>query len=596
MHPRCNHFFVFVLLFILTGFRSIAQSCAFSLGNDTAICQGLPINFSLLAPTGATAYLWDNSSTLATRTVTNYGTYYCRLTKNGTNVITNGNFSSGNTGFTSSYTLGPTGSPWGVVGDPGVYAITTNASLVHSNFPSFTNHTTGGGNMMVVNGSSTPNVSVWCQNIVVTPNTNYNFSTWAATCVAGSIAELAILQFSINGSVIGSPFSPSLTSGIWSQFNAQWNSGTNVSANICIVNQNVTPSGNDFAIDDIFFQPICVYTDTIKVIPKPFPTGYSAGRDTSLCAGQTVSLSALSGTATAFNWTSIPAGFTSNLLQPLVGPTDTTKYVLSADLNGCKKTDTTTVFIENTPVAYAGLNDTICEGKQFTLQGNAGGGQLVSWQSIPVGFASSLVNPVIQPVATALYVLLSSNGSCKSSDTVEIVVNTSPIADFTTSAADSSCNSYSIQFTNNSTNASSYVWDLGDGQFSSDFSPLHTYTEQSIFPVKLQAKTAGCIDTKNLALKISFSENALFVPNSFSPNNDQKNDRFFIPKGCLQTVSVSIYDRWGLLVKKWEGLEGNWDGKTSGLPASAGVYVYQLDGIYLSGEKVKKKGTITLFR
>ncbi|MBP6413500.1 MAG: hypothetical protein KA450_08675, partial [Bacteroidia bacterium] len=118
MHPRCNHFFVFVLLFILTGFRSIAQSCAFSLGNDTAICQGLPINFSLLAPTGATAYLWDNSSTLATRTVTNYGTYYCRLTKNGTNVITNGNFSAGNTGFTSSYTLGPTGSPWGVVGDP----------------------------------------------------------------------------------------------------------------------------------------------------------------------------------------------------------------------------------------------------------------------------------------------------------------------------------------------------------------------------------------------------------------------------------------------------------------------------------------------
>jgi hypothetical protein len=84
---RSKHIVVFVLLFVLTGFRSKAQSCSFSLGNDTAICQGIPINFSLLAPTGATAYLWDNNSTLATRNVTAYGTYFCRLTKNGTNVI-----------------------------------------------------------------------------------------------------------------------------------------------------------------------------------------------------------------------------------------------------------------------------------------------------------------------------------------------------------------------------------------------------------------------------------------------------------------------------------------------------------------------------
>jgi hypothetical protein len=45
------------------------------------------------------------------------------------------------------------------------------------------------------------------------------------------------------------------------------------------VNQNVTPSGNDFAIDDIFFQPICVFTDTLKVISENLPSAYTAGAD-----------------------------------------------------------------------------------------------------------------------------------------------------------------------------------------------------------------------------------------------------------------------------------------------------------------------------
>lgn len=577
--------------------KGMAQSCSFSLGNDTSICQGIPINFNIAAPSGATAYLWDNATTTAIRQITGYGTYYCKLTKNGVNVVSNGNFSAGNTGFTSSYIQGPTGSPWGTVGDPGTYAITTNANLVHNNFASFTNHTAGGGGMMVINGASVPNVSIWCQNIVVTPNTDYNFSTWVTSCESGQPAsQLAQLQFSINGGVIGTQFSPNATAGSWTQFNATWNSGSSTTASICIVNQNTAAAGNDFAIDDIFFQPICVFTDTLHVDPKPFPIGYNAGVDAQICKGSSTTLIGNAGNGTSFAWSSLPAGFSSTNINPSVNPNDTTKYILTSDLNGCKKLDTVVVFVIKTPSPNAGFNDTICEGKSVTLNGNPDGGSTFNWTSIPPGFVSSLATPTLNPLSTADYILTSSTNFCVATDTVKIVVNVSPLADFSMVPADSSCNSYSIAFINNSTNSSSFVWEFGDGEISADPIPVHTYTSQNLFQIRLTAKNTGCSSIRIEPIRISFSENSLFIPNSFTPNSDLRNDLFYIPKGCLSSLSISIYDRWGQLVKKWEDLNGFWDGRIGGLPAQEGIYVYTLDGFFLSGEKSHKIGTITLYR
>jgi gliding motility-associated-like protein len=600
MFNKSRFSLLFCLFLIVYSYIGKGQTCNFSLGNDTSICLGTPINFTLVAPAGSTAYLWDNSSTGATRLVTNYGTYYCRVTKNGTNVVVNGNFSAGNNGFTSSYTLGPTGSPWGIVGDPGTYAVTTNPSLVHNNFASFTNHTPGGGGMMVVNGSSTANVNVWCQNITVTPNTNYNFSTWVTSCESGQpTAQLANLEFFINGSSIGPTITPTATAGVWTQFSLQstpWNSGANTNANICIVNQNTQAAGNDFALDDIFFQPICVYTDTIRVLPGIFPAGYSAGTDTTLCAGQSVQLAGNAGTGTVFNWKSLPTGFTATLLNPVVTPLDTTKYILTTELNGCKKSDTVQVNVEQTPSPSAGLNDTICEGKSITLNGNSGGAAVFSWTSLPPGFTSNSISPTLNPISTASYILNAANGNCSRNDTVEIAVNTSPVANFSVIPVDSSCNSYSLLFLNNSTNALSYLWEFGDGNFSTDMQPTYTFTTQNLFQIKLIAKNAGCEDLEVLPLKIAFSENSLFIPNSFTPNNDERNDSFYIPKGCLDSISISIYDRWGQLMKRWDTIEGFWDGKINGTPAPTGVYVYLLNAYFLSGERKQKKGTITLYR
>lgn len=180
------------------------------LGNDTTICGVQNLNLS--GPTGYQSYLWSTGSTSQNITVQNAGTYICSAKiMSTTNLVQNGDFSSGNTLFSTGHVYG-TGGSWGLLTNPGQYAISTNANLTHNNFPNCSDHTTGLGNYMIVNGSSTANLTVWCQTVTVTPSTNYTFSAWLTSVVSNSPA---ILSFTINGVSIGPNFSISSTTCSW---------------------------------------------------------------------------------------------------------------------------------------------------------------------------------------------------------------------------------------------------------------------------------------------------------------------------------------------------------------------------------------------
>ncbi|MCO5260504.1 MAG: hypothetical protein M9916_10205 [Crocinitomicaceae bacterium] len=171
-----------------------------NLGNDTLICQGQSIT---LNPGTFNSYLWDNNTTSATRNVTQTGEYWVRV---GTldltdNLIVNGDFELGNTGFSTGYTYSNTSTgSYGVLSQEGYYTITSSPSLAHTNFISCTDHTPPSGTqMMVVNGANNP-TNLWCQTVNVTPNTDYYFGTWVSNAL--NDANVAQLQFSINNSTI----------------------------------------------------------------------------------------------------------------------------------------------------------------------------------------------------------------------------------------------------------------------------------------------------------------------------------------------------------------------------------------------------------
>ena len=164
----------------------------------------------------------------------------------------------------------------------GTYAVVNDAHTVHPNFFCNEDHTSGSGKFMAVNGAGVANVKVWYLTLTnVQPDVRYEFSTWIT-----SLHETnpAILQFSINGELMGDPFQAYPYTCDWYQFFHIWDADTNHQATISIVNQNTILSGNDFALDDISFATVLVYYDTVyvEVLPQfdsPFTAPASACTD-----------------------------------------------------------------------------------------------------------------------------------------------------------------------------------------------------------------------------------------------------------------------------------------------------------------------------
>ncbi len=164
------------------------------------------------------------------------------------NLVTNGDFSSGNTGFSSLYAYCNTIGCMGACGCPPQYAVGNGANYYHGALTGF-DHTTGTGNFLIADGGVSA-VTVWKQTIPVTPNTNYRFSYWLSSVYPTAQASIQVV---INGINIGSPFTAPGTLNTWIPGSVSWNSASNTSAIIDIVDLNTVFVGNDFGLDDISF-------------------------------------------------------------------------------------------------------------------------------------------------------------------------------------------------------------------------------------------------------------------------------------------------------------------------------------------------------
>jgi gliding motility-associated-like protein len=194
-------------------------------------------------------------------TAKNPGTYTFQLSVEGhssTNLIVNGDFESGNSGFTSDYFH------FSLPGwiPTAAYAVDANPAPYYvPEFEACGDHTTGSGNMMINNGTTVPGLDVWCQTVVVKPNTDYYFESFFTSLYPTAPSTIRI---SFNGKPISTVQLTSATCD-WMQYATSWNSGAATSVTICMQDMNLIGWGNDFAIDDIGLFEKCYDTDDVKV-------------------------------------------------------------------------------------------------------------------------------------------------------------------------------------------------------------------------------------------------------------------------------------------------------------------------------------------
>lgn len=89
------------------------------------------------------------------------------------------------------------------------------------------------------------------------------------------------------------------------------------------------------------------------------------------------------------------------------------------------------------------------------------------------------------------------------------------------------------------------------------------------------------------------------VPNAFSPNNDGHNDLFVLRgwlNNCVSDFSLNVFDRWGEKVFESNDPSKSWDGTFRGKTLDPNVFVYFINANVNGGDKIHKKGNISLIR
>jgi gliding motility-associated-like protein len=575
--------------FIVDNFYKLYSLDTLIQTNDTSICigQSVPLNASQ-----AFSYIWSpkvglNDSLISNPIATPTATTKYRLQTEtiGTNLAVNPDFSAGNTGFTSQYLY----SSSGLI--EGVYFVSTNSYPWHP-FLDSTNvdHTTGTGNMLLVNGDTVFNIIVWKQDVAVQPNTKYIFSVWLQSIYSGNPAKL---QFSINGSQIGNIFNASLTQGQWQQFYTTWQSGSATNASISVINKDTIRTGNDFALDDIVFAPLIVANDsvTVTVVNRPMLT---ITTDTAICTGDSLQLQASGGNS--YVWQANSYLSSTTIANPIAKPLADTSFIVTGyNLPNCFSSDTVAVRLLPNPVFSITGNSGFCKGDSTTLQ-VVGAASSYAWQPIASLSNTTIANPVAKPTITTQYnVTVTDGNNCSSTDSVVVIVNQPPSLVLT---KDNDINCVKGVTTLHASGGSKYFWyPTQTLQYAATAHPVATPSATTMYHVKSYS-TQGCLAEDSILVNVSntASDIGYQMPSAFTPNGDGINDCFGVKKwGNTSRLQLDIYNRFGERIFSGNDSNPCWNGTYKGIAQAPGTYVYQIVATTNCGE-VYRKGTVVLIK
>lgn len=357
----------------------------------------------------------------------------------------------------------------------------------------------------------------------------------------------------------------------------------------------------------IIHTPYC--SDTLYQTVQVEDLQIDVSSDTTLCYGEELSLYAhvIAGSASQIVWSLQPDysnPFGENVEQITVNPVNDTRYYLKVDGIHCSLEKEILVQISQVTIEET-VPQRICFEDSIQLFVNATGGTDLHYLWLPaeeIASESDGPHPWIHPSSSITYtVTVTNEHGCSASASIHVTKRTGTFEQ----GLEAWCDECSIIqgtitqiFATPYGNSYHYQWQPDNSlsapnNASSNASPSETTT----YTVTVTDEY-GCSLSKEVSIEVlplTCDAPLVFVPNSFTPNGDGKNDVLYVRSSILTEFTLRIYNRWGELIFESSSYDQGWDGSYKGKMCEQGVYDYYLQGTCINDEKIIKKGNITLF-
>lgn len=367
----------------------------------------------------------------------------------------------------------------------------------------------------------------------------------------------------------------------------------------------VYPSSGIYSVTLTGTDPTTGCADTAQhaITILDLPPVY-AGIDTSICLNTIASLNATG--AVTYKWASSPTLSCTTCSNPLAAPNSTTTYYVTGNDNfGCVATDSVIVtVVKPTKISLSTTNDTLCLGSSMQIV--ATGAERYSWQP-PTGLSDpNIGNPIASPNSSTVYTVIGSDNISCFADTmsVSILVAPLPTFDIIDTVITINVGSSYIITTASSPDVISWTWAPATGLSASNVAEPVASPKTNTTYTGTATNEFGCSVTDNVRFEVLCNNSNVYIPNTFSPNGDGRNE-YFLPrgKGLFNIRSMKIFNRWGVpIFEKWnfpantESRDAAWDGTYQGNPQPSDVYIYVIDVICENGSVLSYKGNVTLIR
>jgi hypothetical protein len=550
---------------------TVNPSPTVSIGNDTTFCQGGSVMYNAGNP-GAT-YLWSNSATTQTITVTTSGTYSVIVTNasgcsrsdsavvtvNPLPVVALGPdqticgsimLDAQNPGSTYSWSNGAT-TQQTTVNLTGSYAVTVTTPAGCTNRDTINITVSPAPVVALGNDTSVcPNGSYMLD--AGNPGDTYSWSTGATTQTisvnnAGSYYvivtdpagcsnsdTIAITAFALPVVALGND--TTLCAGPLTL--DAGNPGDTYLWSNATTNQMLTVNTTGTYSVIVTNANGCSNSDTINVTITPAPL-LNLGPDTTLCANSVLLDAGNPGST--YLWSN------SATTQQITINSSGTYSVLVTNPSGCSATDTVTLTLNAPPVPNAGNDASICIGDSVVLNANNGFTSYLWQWSTNSATTQSIID---YPTVTTTYTLTVTNAAgCTGVDLVTITVDQPPTGNFTFSVS----NLNVVTFTNFSTGSSplTFNWNFGDASPNSTLAnPIHTYAANGTYTVTLTVTNNCGSSTFTQTVTITgLGFEDLTMDGTISVYPNPSGGLFNISVGAdLDQLQVEIFDLSGKMV------------------------------------------------